>query len=166
MPIDDSKLAAEYKGLRGPVKFRLFSLVSMPAARFAGLRLDRIDDEACVTSIPGGWRSQNPFKTMYWAVQGMGAELATGAAPFAMSRAMPEKLRMFVVGTEASFGKRAKGRIRFTCEGVSAARDAIEQSRVSGESVECDLKSVGRDSSGDIVSEWVFKWNFLVMDRR
>jgi len=117
MPIDDSKLAAEYKGLRGPVKFRLFSLVSMPTARFAGLRLDRIDDEACVTSIPGGWRSQNPFKTMYWAVQGMGAELATGAAPFAMSRAMPEKLRMFVVGTEASFGKRAKGRIRFTCDG-------------------------------------------------
>ena len=158
MPIDDSKLAAEYRGLRGPVKFRLFSLVSMPTARFAGLRLDRIDDEACVTSIPGGWRSQNPFKTMYWAVQ--------GAAPFAMSRAMPEKLRMFVVGTEANFGKRAKGRIRFTCDEVSAARDAIEQSRVSGESVECDLKSVGRDSSGDIVSEWMFKWNFLVIDRR
>jgi hypothetical protein len=102
---------------------------------------------------------------MYWAVQGMGAELATGAAPFAMSRAMSEKLRMFVVGTEATFGKRAKGRIKFTCDGVSDARDAIEQSRVSGESVECDLKSVGRDSSGDVVSEWVFKWNFLVMDR-
>jgi hypothetical protein len=101
---------------------------------------------------------------MYWAVQGMGAELATGAAPFAMSRSMSEKLRMFVVGTEATFGKRAKGRISFTCDGVSAARDAIEQSRASGESVECNLKSVGRDSSGDIVSEWVFKWNFLVMD--
>jgi hypothetical protein len=102
---------------------------------------------------------------MYWAVQGMGAELATGAAPFAMSRSMSEKLRMFVVGTEATFGKRAKGRIKFTCDGVSTARDAIEQSRVSGKSVECDLKSVGRDSSGDVVSEWVFKWNFLVMDR-
>ena len=165
MPIDDSKLATEYRGLRGPVKFRLFSLVSMPAARFAGLRLDLLDDEICITSIPGGWRSQNPFKTMYWAVQGMGAELATGAAPFAMSRAMSEKLRMFVVGTAATFGKRAKGRIKFTCDGVSTARDAIEQSRVSGESGECDLKSVGRDSSGDVVSEWVFKWNFLVMDR-
>ena len=85
MPIDDDRLAAEYKGLLGPIKFRLFSLVSMPAARFAGLRLDRLDNETCITSIPGGWRSQNPFKTMYWAVQGMGAELATGAPPFAMS---------------------------------------------------------------------------------
>ena len=166
MPIDESKLSAEYKGLQGPVKFRLFSLVSMPSARFAGVRLDRIDDEACITSIPGGWRSQNPFRTVYWAAQGMSAELATGAPPFAMSRAMSEKLRMFVVGTEATFTKRAKGRITFTCDEVSAARNAIEQSRVSGESVECDLRSIGRDSSGGVVSEWVFKWNFLVMEKR
>ena len=94
----------------------------------------------------------------------MGAELATGAAPFAMSRAMPEKLRMFVVGTDASFTKRAKGRISFSCEDVSAARKAIELSASTGEPVECDMRSVGIDSSGDIVSEWVFKWNFLVMD--
>jgi len=164
MSIEEGKLKSEFKSLLGPVTFRLFSLISMPTARFAGLRMDRLDESSCVTSIPGGWRSQNPFKTMYWAVQGMGAELATGAAPFAMSRAMPEKLRMFVVGTEASFTKRAKGRISFTCEDVSAARKAIELSASTGESVECDMRSIGTDSSGDIVSEWVFKWNFLVMD--
>ena len=136
----------------------------MPAARFAGLRMDHLDETTCVTSIPGGWRSQNPFKTMYWAVQGMGAELATGAAPFAMSKSMTEKLRMFVVGTDATFTKRAKGRISFTCNDVSAAKEAIEMSASTGESVECELSAVGMDSSGDIVSEWVFKWNFLVMD--
>ena len=163
MPIDENKLVSEYRGLLGSIKFRMFSLLSMPTARFAGLRMDRIDDEICATSIPGGWRSQNPFKTMYWAVQGMGAELATGAAPFAISRAMPEKLRMFVVGTEATFTKRAKGRITFTCDEVSSARNAIEKSMDSGESVECDIQSTGRDSSGDIVSEWIFKWNFRVL---
>ena len=165
MLIDEGRLKSEFRSLLGMVKFRLFSLVSMPAARFAGLRIDRLDENSCVTSIPGGWRSQNPFKTMYWAVQGMGAELATGAAPFAMSRAMPSKLRMFVVGTEATFTKRAKGRISFTCEDVNDAREAIELSSSTGESVECDLKSVGKDSSGVVVSEWIFKWNFLVMDR-
>jgi hypothetical protein len=163
MPIDEDKLVAEYRSLLGSIKFRMFSLVSMPTARFAGLRMDRINDEICSTSIPGGWRSRNPFKTMYWAVQGMGAELATGAAPFAISRAMSEKLRMFVVGTEASFTKRAKGCITFTCEEVSSARHAIEKSMDSGESVECVLKSTGRDISGEIVSEWIFKWNFRVL---
>ena len=132
MPIDQGKLKSEFRSLLGPVKFRLFSLVSMPTARFAGLRVDHLDDSSCVTSIPGGWRSQNPFKTMYWAVQGMGAELATGAAPFAMARSMPEKLRMFVVGTDASFTKRARGRISFSCEDVSAARKAIEYRLLGG----------------------------------
>jgi hypothetical protein len=147
------------------MKFRAFAAMSMPTAWFAGLRMDKLDNESCVTSLPGGWRTQNPFKTMYWAVQGMGAELATGAAPFAMSRSMPEKLRMFVVGTEAKFVKRAKGRITFTCNDVNAAREAIEESMKSGEPVECDFVSIGTDSSGDIVSEWIFKWNFLVIDR-
>ena len=165
MPIDDTKLDSEYRGLKSRMKFRTFAAMSMPAAWFAGLMMDKLDNESCVTSLPGGWRTQNPFKTMYWAVQGMGAELATGAAPFAMSRSMPEKLRMFVVGTEAKFVKRAKGRITFTCNDVTAAREAIEESMKSGESVERDFVSIGTDSSGDIVSEWVFKWNFLVIDR-
>ena len=40
---------------------------------------------------------------------------------------------------------------------------AIEESMITGKPVNVDLTSVGRDSNGDIVSEWVFKWNFLVI---
>ena len=162
MPINETKLEKEYKSLRGRTKFRIFTALSMPAAWFSGIRMDKIDHETCTTSLPGGWRSQNPFKTMYWAVQGMGAELATGAAPFAISRSMDERLRMFVVGTEAKFVKRAKGRITFTCNDVAKARVAIEESLNTGEAVEIDLISQGKDSEGEIVSEWVFKWNLLV----
>lgn len=162
MPINETKLEKEYKSLRGRTKFRIFTALSMPAAWFSGIRMDKIDHETCTTSLPGGWRSKNPFKTMYWAVQGMGAELATGAAPFAISRSMDERLRMFVVGTEAKFVKRAKGRITFTCNDVAKARVAIEESLNTGEAVEIDLTSQGKDSEGEIVSEWVFKWNLLV----
>lgn len=166
MPIDEVKLDSELKGLSRRTRFRAFSALSMPAAAFSGLRIDLIDRKSCVTSLPGGWRTQNPFRTMYWAVQGMGAELATGAMPFAISRSMTEKLRMFVVGVESSFTKRAKGRITFTCDEVEHVRKAIDQSFVTGESIDCDLKSVGHDSSGDVVSEWIFKWNFRVIDGR
>ena len=96
----------------------------------------------------------------------MGAELATGAAPFAISRSMDEKLRMFVISTEAKFVKRAKGRITFICADVSKAREAIEESLETGEAVDVDLISVGKDSSGDVVSEWVFKWNLLAVKRK
>ena len=72
---------------------------------------------------------------------------------------------MFVVGTEAKFLKRAKGRITFTCNDISKVREAIEESLTTGEAVEVDLTSLGKDSAGDIVSEWVFKWNLLVSNK-
>jgi hypothetical protein len=34
----------------------------------------------------------------------------------------------------------------------------------TGKSVDCELKSVGTDKTGDVVSEWIFKWNFMVID--
>lgn len=161
---DQKKLLSEYKNLLKGPRFRLFTALSMPTAWLAGLKIIQLDDNLCITSLPGGWRSQNPFKTMYWAVQGMGAELSTGASAFALSKSMSEKLRMFVIGTEATFTKRAKGKIIFTCKDNSKTRDAIKESILTGKSVECDLVSVATDKSGDVVSEWVFKWNFLVIE--
>ena len=164
MLIDEKKLDVEYKSLLNGVKFRVFTALSMPTAWFAGLHIKQLDNNICISSLRGGWRTQNPFKTMYWAVQGMGAELSTGAAPFATSKSMSNKVRMFVVGTEAKFIKRAKGKILFTCKDNSIARNAIEESMATGKSVDCELKSVGTDKTGDVVSEWIFKWNFLVID--
>ena len=92
MLIDEEKLVLEYNNLLKKQRFRLFTMFSMPTGWFAGLRVVQLDDNVCLTSLPGGWRTQNPFKTMYWAVQGMGAELSTGAATFALSKSMSEKL--------------------------------------------------------------------------
>jgi len=158
--IDEARLQRELKGMLGWMRFRAFTWASMPSAAFVGLRVEQADMTKCVTSIPGGWRSQNPFKTMYWAAQGMAAELATGVHPFAISRSCEGGLRMFVVGTEAKFVKRAKGKIRFTCEDVSKARSAIEEALSTGEGVDLEMNVVGQDSTGDVVSNWVFKWNF------
>ena len=163
MLIDDKKLDAEYKSLLNGVKFRVFTALSMPTAWFAGLHIKQLDDNICISSLRGGWRTQNPFKTMYWAVQGMGAELSTGAAAFAISKSMTKKIRMFVVATEAKFTKVAKGKIIFTCDQNSLVKSSIEESMVTGNSVECKLTSIATDSSGDIVSEWIFTWNFLVI---
>ena len=164
--IDEARLQSELKRLSGWARFRAFTVLSMPSAAFVGLRFVRADEEVCVTSIPGGWRSQNPCKTMYWAAQGMAAELATGVVPFAISRTTKRGIRMFVVGTEATFVKRAKGKIVFTCEDIAAARAAIEETLTTGEKIDRDLRAVGRGSDGDIVSEWVFKWNFRARENQ
>ncbi|MBF92753.1 MAG: thioesterase [Euryarchaeota archaeon] len=166
VPIDNERLASEFRKLKSPLRFFLWTLWKFPAARFAGIRIDKLEQGSCVVSIPGGWRSQNPFSSMYWAVQGMGAELATAGVPLALVNSMDERVRTLVASQEAKFIKKAVGRITFTCKDGDLARSAIEESISTGKSVFADFKATGTDSSGEVVSEWTFKWNFLVQDKR
>jgi len=165
MQIDAVKLQQQYKACMKRMPMRAIFALKMPAAAFTGLRIDAVSSEQTVVSVPGGWRTQNPYGTMYWAVQGMAAELSTGIVPTCISRSMSMKLRMFVVGTEAHFGRKAYGRCTFTCTDTHKVTEAIEQSLTSGASVNCDLTATGTDSSGETVSEWVFKWNFLATEK-
>ena len=62
-----------------PRKINLFNMLKLPAAYFTGIRVKAIDEKSCTVSVKHRWVNQNPFKSMYWAVQGMAAELSTGA---------------------------------------------------------------------------------------
>ena len=53
----------------------------------AGLRVERLDAEVCVVRMPGGWRTRNPFRSTYWAAQGMAGEMSTGVMGFLMTQA-------------------------------------------------------------------------------
>jgi len=77
---------------------------------------------------------------------------------------LTKKIRMFVVATDAKFTKVAQGKIIFTCNENSLVKSSIEESMVTGNPVECKLTSIATDSSGDVVSEWIFTWNFLVIN--
>ena len=57
----------------------LFYLFKLPAAYFCGVRTKSNSDTTCVVSVKHRWINQNPFNSMFWAVQGMAAELTTGA---------------------------------------------------------------------------------------
>ena len=166
MSIDNLKLEKEIKNLSKPLRFRIFTTLKMPSSAFVGLKIEEFSTESCTTSLPGGWRTQNPFRSMYWAVQGMAAEMSTGAFPFAISRSISQNLRMYVIGVESDFIKVARGKIVFYCSNLFDAYNAIEETIRTKKSAKCDLISTGKDSSGEVVSKWIFKWNFLALERK
>ena len=88
MQIDAVKLQQQYKACMKRIPVRAIFALKMPAAAFTGLRIDAVSSEQTVVSVPGGWRTQNPYGTMYWAVQGMAAELSTGIVPTCISRCL------------------------------------------------------------------------------
>ena len=59
-------------------KYNLFLFKDLPSAWLCGVRVIKLDDQCCHVKVKHNWFNSNPFKSLYWAVQGMASELATG----------------------------------------------------------------------------------------
>jgi len=143
-------------------KLNSFTLFKLPAAFFCGVRTKVLEDAKCVVSVKHRWINQNPFKSMFWAVQGMAAELSTGALVISKSEASGKKVSMLVVTNNASFTKKATGRITFTCEEGHKVDEAISKAIETSEGQTVWLNSKGINEEGVQVSDFKFEWTIKV----
>jgi Domain of unknown function (DUF4442) len=141
-----------------PKKINMFTMLKLPSAYLTGVRVKKISEETCITSVKLRWINQNPFNSMFWAVQGMAAELSTGALVMAQIRDSGAKVSMLVANNKATFTKKAKGRITFSCQDGIAIKEAILATVESGEGQTCWMKAEGVDDHGDVVSVFHFEW--------
>lgn len=104
------------------------------------------------------WFNQNPFKSIYFAVQAMAAELSTGALVMFHINKSKARVSMLVANNEASFTKKATGRITFTCNDGDAIKEAIVQTVATGDGQTVWMTSQGVNSAGVVVSTFRFEW--------
>jgi hypothetical protein len=142
-----------------PSKLNTFLLVKLPSAYFSGVRVKQISIEKCTVSVKHRWINQNPFNSMYFAVQAMAAELTTGALVMYHIKNSGKKISMLVANNKGNFSKKAKGRITFTCKDGHLIADAIAKTLATGEGQTFWMKSIGVDEQGDQVSEMDFEWS-------
>ena len=133
---------------------------TLPLAAFAGLRVVRLDEGACAVRLPGGWRTQNPFRSTYFAAQAMAAEMSTGAPALVLLEDAAASVAMLVVGLRVSYTKKLVGAGTFTFEDVAGMKAAIGRATLSDEAQAFTARSVGRDGSGDAVAEFEITWSF------
>jgi len=146
--------------ITNPIKFRYFLFTKLPAAFFTGLRIHHFDANACVVRIRYSWFSMNPFKSVYFAVEAMAAEMCSGMLAFGQVYQRNPKVSMLVVKMEVAFVKKATGVILFTCEDGQMIQNAINEAIASGEGKTIVCKSVGKNSTSDIVAEFNITWSF------
>ncbi len=139
-------------------KFNMFTFFKLPSAWWCGVRVKYIDDKKAVTSVTHRWINQNPFKSMFWAVQGMAAELSTGAMVINQIKDSGRKISMLVLNNTANFSKKATGRITFTCEDGHLIEEAIKKTIETGEGQTIWMQSVGVNKEGVVVSTFTFEW--------
>lgn len=143
-------------------KYNLFTLFKLPAAWITGVRLTHLDDQGATASIKHRWINQNPYNSMFWAVQGMAAEFPTGILLTQEINRSRRSISMLVLNNKASFTKKATGRINFSCSQGEEARNAINTLIETGEPQTVWLESIGLNEDGQQVSVFSFEWTLLL----
>ncbi len=146
--------------ISNPISFRFFLFQKLPAAFFAGLRIQHFDSNSCTVKIKYSWFSKNPFKSVYFAVEAMAAEMCSGMLAFGQVYQRNPKISMLVVKMEVNFIKKATGTILFTCEDGAAIQAAINESIASGEGRTLVCVSKGKNSANETVAEFFITWSF------
>lgn len=143
-------------------KYTLFTLLKLPTAWITGVRLTHLDDHGATASIKHRWINQNPYNSMFWAVQGMAAEFPTGILLTQEINRSKRSISMLVLNNKASFTKKATGRINFTCSQGEEARNAINTLIETGEPQTVWLEAIGLNKEGQQVSAFSFEWTLLL----
>ena len=140
-------------------KMNRFLMFKLPSAYLCGVKLKELDNRKAIVKVTYRWINQNPFKSMYFAVQSMAAELTTGVIVIKKIRESGKKISMLVTNHTGTFTKKAIGRITFTCEDGLLIDEALKQTIKTGEGQTIVMKSVGVDEAGDQVSVYSFEWS-------
>ncbi|MES2811689.1 MAG: DUF4442 domain-containing protein [Bacteroidota bacterium] len=145
-----------------PAKLNAFLFFKLPSAFWSGVRTKAIAADQCVVTVKHRWFNQNPFNSMYFAVQAMAAELTTGALVMKKIKESGKNISMLVLNNKGSFTKKATGRITFTCNDGHLITEAIERTIATGEGQTIWMKSIGVDEKGDQVSVMEFEWTIRI----
>lgn len=143
-------------------KLNTFLFFKLPSAFWCGVRVKSLTAEKCEVTVKHGWFNQNPFKSMYFAVQAMAAELTTGALVMYKIKTSGKKISMLVANNKGNFTKKATGKITFTCNDGHLIEEAIQKTIATGEGQTFWMKSIGKDEKGDQVSELDFEWSVRI----
>jgi hypothetical protein len=139
-------------------KLNTFLFFKLPSAYWSGVRVHQINTQECVVKVKHRWFNQNPFQSMYFAVQAMAAELTTGALVMMEIKKSGKPISMLVANNKATFTKKATGVITFTCNQGELIQDTIQKAIETGEGQTIWLQSVGVNQKGEQVSVMDFEW--------
>jgi len=149
-----------------PKKINLFLLTKLPSAYLCGVRLKKLSTIESTTSVKFKWINQNPFGSMFWAVQGMAAELATGALVIQKIQESGKNISMLVASNNAQFTKKAKGRITFICKDGAMLDTVIAKAIESEEGQVIVMNVIGSNEEGVQVSSFNFEWTLKLKKKK
>jgi hypothetical protein len=156
---DEGKIDKLRKQYLHPILFPLGMLNFLPLGFVTGLRVTQFDGNTCSVTAPYKYMNRNPFKTTYWAVLGMAAEMASGAILLSYSKNVSPSVATFVVGCDSKFVNRALGVTTFVCNDGALIKSEVQKASENGEARIFTTATNGYSEDGKLVAEFIFTWS-------
>jgi len=145
-------------------KLNQFLLFKLPSAYLSGIRVSSITDKEAKATVKYQWINQNPFKSLYWATQGMASELVTGILVMKKIDESGKKISMLVTTQTGNFSKKAVGKITFICTDGDKIKKTIDQAIQSGEGQILVMTAEGFNEEYESVSKFEYTWSIKVKE--
>ncbi len=142
-------------------KMQLYFFKNLPSIFWWGAKVKSASPYRTEVELPYSWRTQNPFKSIYFAAQMGAAELSTGLMAIIALKGRG-RISMLVTNVETEFFKKASNTITFTCEEGIKIIEAVQKAIDTGEGVKVTIGSIGTLPSGEIASKVKITWSFKV----
>jgi len=140
--------------------FKQFLLAKLPAAFFAGLKIEAFNEKEATVFVKYKWFNTNPFRSMYFAVLTMAGEMSTGILCMGNIYNHQPAVSMLVTEQRSIFHKKATGKVLFTCEDGIKIMNAVDEAVTSGNAITVVCYSKGIDSHNALIAECWITWSF------
>ncbi|MCF8244564.1 MAG: DUF4442 domain-containing protein [Saprospiraceae bacterium] len=155
-----SPQAAKYlQDIQSSWKLWLYFFKNLPSALWWGFKVKSASTERTEVTIPYNWRTQNPFKSIYFAALAGAGELSTGVMA-TLARMSGGDVSMLVLEQRAEFVKKANTLTTFTCEDGQAVFETVKKAVSTRQPQTITMLGTGRNTDGEVVARIYITWTF------
>ncbi len=155
---DQKKLRFIQRVLNNPLLFKIVLFFQVPMNVIAGMRLKELNEESCKVAVPYRWLNKNPFKSTFWAVLGMAAEMSTGALAKMYTYKLEPSVAIIVGDCTGEFVTKAIGLTTFVCKDGRRIAATVKKAIKTGEPQEVLCRTIGYSPEGEEVARFTFTW--------
>jgi len=153
------------KNMTNWLLFKAYTIQKLPLALLTGFKIVELDESKCITRVKYSYLNKNPFRSTFWAVLGMAAELSTGAYALLATKGKEKSIAVILVGTHVEFVKKATGVTTFVCSNWLEFEKAVDRAIETGEPQRTTARSIGSNDEGETIALFEFTWSFKIRDR-
>ena len=142
--------------------FRTYLLLNLPMGFLSGMKIKKLEENQCEVTIPFKWINKNPFKSTFWAVLGMGAEMNTAALILQYTYKHQPSISTLPLKSEGGFFKKATGLTKFICQDGLIIKEKIKTAIQSKKPEIIEAFSTGLNEDNETICKFKFTWSIKV----